>query len=64
MVAELAGRTFDEFVLDVGFDSPVGVEPDRLHGPDLLAFAGFDPVAVRALTLEFAVAEKVHAYAT
>lgn len=62
VVAELAGRTFDEFVLDVGFDPPIGVEPDRLHGPELLAFAGVDPVVVRALPLEFAVAEKVHAY--
>ena len=62
VVAELAGRTFDEFVLDVGFDPPAGVEPDRLHGPDLLAFAGIDPVVVPALPLEFGVAEKVHAY--
>jgi hypothetical protein len=62
VVAELAGRTFDEFVLDAAFDPPAGVEPDRLHGPDLLAFAGIDPVVVRALPLEFAVAEKVHAY--
>ena len=62
VVAELAGRTFDEFVLDVGFDPPIGVEPDRLRGPDLLAFAGIDPVVVRALPLEFAVAEKLHAY--
>ena len=31
-------------------------------GPDLLAFAGIDPVVVPALPLEFAVAEKVHAY--
>jgi hypothetical protein len=62
VVAELAGRIFDEFVLDVGFDAPAGVEPDRLHGPGLLGFAGIDPVVVRALPLEFAVAEKVHAY--
>lgn len=61
LVAELAGRTFDEFVLDVGFDTSTGVEPDRPRGPHLLAFAGIDPVVVRALTLEFAVAEKVHA---
>ena len=61
VVAELAGRTFDEFVLDVGFDPPAGVEPDRLHGPDLLAFAGIDAVTVPALPLEFAVAEKGHA---
>ena len=62
VVAELAGRTFDEFVLDVGFDPPAGVAPDRLRGPDLLAFAGIGPVVVPALPLEFAVAEKVHAY--
>ncbi|MEO5965960.1 MAG: nucleotidyl transferase AbiEii/AbiGii toxin family protein [Candidatus Limnocylindrales bacterium] len=62
VVAELAGRTFDAFVLDVGFDPPAGVEPDRLHGPDLLGFASIDPVVVPALPLEFAVAEKVHAY--
>ncbi len=62
VVAELAGRVFDEFALDVGFDPPDGVEPDRLRGPDLLGFAGIEPVVVRALQLEFAVAEKVHAY--
>lgn len=62
VVAELAGRTFDEFVLDVGFDPPADVEPDRLRGPALLAFAGIEPVLVPALPLEFAVAEKVHAY--
>jgi hypothetical protein len=62
VVAELAGRVFDEFALDVGFDLPDGVEPDRLRGPDLLGFAGIEPVVVRALQLEFAVAEKVHAY--
>ena len=62
VVAELAGRTFDEFVLDVGFDPPAGVETDWLHGPDLLAFAGIEPVVVRALPIEFQVAEKVHAY--
>jgi hypothetical protein len=62
VVAELAGRTFDAFVLDVGFDPPAGVELDRLRGPGLLAFAGIDPVDVPALPLAFAVAEKVHAY--
>ncbi len=61
VAAELAGRTFDEFVLDVGFDPPIGVEPARLRGPDLLAFAGIEPVEVPALPLEDQVAEKVHA---
>ena len=63
VVAELAGRVFDAFVLDVGFDPPAGVEPDRLNGPDLLGFAGIGPVVVPALPLAFAVAESpcVHA---
>ncbi len=62
VIAELAGRTFDEFVLDVGFDPPTGVELARLRGPDLLAFAHLAPVEVAALPLEFQIAEKVHAY--
>ena len=37
------------------------VDPDRLRGPDLPAFAGIDPVVVGALPLEFAIAEKVQA---
>jgi predicted nucleotidyltransferase component of viral defense system len=60
--AELAGRIFDEFVLDVGFDPPAGVRFDRLRGPDLLAFADIAPVEVFSLPLEFHVAEKLHAY--
>lgn len=60
--AELAGRVFDEFLLDVGFDPPSDVELDWLRGPDLLAFAGIAPVEVPALPLEFHVAEKIHAY--
>ncbi len=60
--AELAGRVFDEFLLDVGFDPPTGVEVDRLRGPDLLAFAEIAPVEVAAIPIEFHVAEKLHAY--
>jgi predicted nucleotidyltransferase component of viral defense system len=60
--AELAGRVFDTFLLDVGFDLPSGVEFDRLRGPDRLAFAQIAPVEVPALPIEFHVAEKVHAY--
>lgn len=60
--AELAGRLFDEFVLDVGFDFPTEIEPDTLRGPDLLAFADLPPVEAPALPLELHVAEKLHAY--
>jgi predicted nucleotidyltransferase component of viral defense system len=62
VVAELAGRTFDEFVLDVGFDAPTDVEVACLRGPDLLAFAELSPVEVPAVPLEFQIAEKLHAY--
>ncbi len=60
--ADLAGRLFEEFLLDVGFDFPSGWEPETLHGPDLLAFADIAPVEAPALPLELQIAEKVHAY--
>lgn len=58
--AELAGRPFDEFILDVGFDPPDATE--ALRGVDLLGFAGIEPVATQAIPLETHVAEKLHAY--
>lgn len=61
--AELAGRLFEEFLLDVGFDLHLsGAEPEMLHGPDLLAFADIAPVEAPSLPLELQIAEKVHAY--
>lgn len=60
--ADLAGRLFEEFLLDVGFDFPTGWEPEKLHGPDLLAFADIAPLEVPSLPLELQIAEKVHAY--
>ncbi|GAC1670538.1 MAG: hypothetical protein NVS9B8_13680 [Candidatus Limnocylindrales bacterium] len=60
--ADLAGRRFDDFVVDVGFDMPSGWEPEELVGPDLLGFAGIDRVLAPSLPLELHVAEKVHAY--
>jgi len=60
--ADLAGRLFEEFLLDVGFDFPTGWEPETLHGPDLLAFADIEPVEAPSLPLELQIAEKVHAY--
>jgi hypothetical protein len=62
VTAELAGRTFDEFALDAGFDAPAGAWFDLLRGPDLLAFADIAPVEVPTITIELQVAEKVHAY--
>jgi hypothetical protein len=61
-MAGLAGRVFDEIIVDVGFGNPLISTPDLLPGPDLLSFAGIDPIQVPALPLEQHVAEKVHAY--
>lgn len=60
--AELAGRLFEEFLLDEGFDFPMGWEPEMLLGPNLLAFADIAPVEAPSLPLELQIAEKVHAY--
>lgn len=59
---DLAGRRFEDFVVDVGFDALSGWGAEALVGPDLLAFAGIDPVVVPSLPLALQVAEKVHAY--
>jgi hypothetical protein len=60
--AELAGRLFDDVIIDVGFTTSLPTDVERLRGPDLLAFADIEPVEVPALSLERHVAEKVHAY--
>lgn len=60
--AELAGRLFDDVIVDIAFSDPLGWEPELLSGPDLLDFAELDPAAVPVIPLEQQVAEKVHAY--
>jgi hypothetical protein len=59
--ATLAGRLFEEVLVDVGAASPTTV-PEVVEGPDLLDFAGLEPVRVPALPVTHHVAEKVHAY--
>jgi hypothetical protein len=59
--ALLAGRIFEEVLVDVGF-APPAVQPDVVEAPDLLGFAGLPPVRVPALPAAVHVAEKVHAY--
>jgi predicted transcriptional regulator of viral defense system len=58
--ADVAGRTFDDFVIDVGFSADVDAEP--VSGPPLLEFAGLSPVTIPTLAIETHLAEKVHAY--
>ncbi len=60
--AELAGRLFEEFPVDVSFSDPLDSEPDQLTGSDLLNFADIKPVTVPVLAIEQHLAEKVHAY--
>ena len=62
VAVELAGRMFEQVTVDVGFGS-VGLDTaDSITAPDLLGFAGIEPVTVPTLPLELHVAEKVHAY--
>lgn len=58
----LAGRTFETFLLDVGFRRDDAMGSEALHTEDLLGFAGIEPVEVEAVPLELQVAEKLHAY--
>lgn len=60
--SELAGRLFEEVLIDIGFSDPLGWQPDQIRGSDLLAFADIEPIEVPVLPLEQHVAEKVHAY--
>lgn len=60
VMVELAGREFDQFVVDVGFDPPASA--DSIVGPDLLGFAGIEPVVMSAIPLSVQIAEKAHAY--
>jgi hypothetical protein len=57
----LAGRSFESFLLDVGFRSDDGLEAETLRTDDLLGFAEIEPVEVQAVPLELQVAEKLHA---
>lgn len=58
----LAGRTFETFLLDVGFRADGALETETLRTDDLLGFAGIEPVEIDAVPLELQVAEKLHAY--
>jgi hypothetical protein len=62
ITAELAGRVFDEFVVDVGFADEIASTPDTIETSDLLSFAGIERIRVPALPLPQHIAEKVHAY--
>jgi hypothetical protein len=60
--AQVAGRTFESFHIDVGSGDPVVEPAEMLETPPILAFAGIPPVRVPCYPLTQHLAEKVHAY--
>lgn len=61
--AALAGRPFEQhFLLDIAPREDTDRESARLTTPNLLAFAGIEPVTIAAIPLERHLAEKLHAY--
>jgi hypothetical protein len=62
VTAQLAGRTFEQFLVDIGFSDSISWTPDTIHSSDLLSFAGIGPLVLPAIPLPQHLAEKVHAY--
>jgi predicted nucleotidyltransferase component of viral defense system len=62
VTAELGGRTFERFVLDVAFRDATPLPPDSVTTSRFLSFAEIEPVVVPAVAIEQHIAEKVHAY--
>jgi len=62
VTAQLAGRTFEQFTLDIGFTKSTAWEPDTVETSGLLSFADIEPVRIPALPLAQHLAEKAHAY--
>jgi predicted nucleotidyltransferase component of viral defense system len=62
VTAQFAGRTFEQFLVDVGFSDAITWTPDTIQTSDLLAFADIGPLALPAIPLPQHLAEKVHAY--
>jgi predicted nucleotidyltransferase component of viral defense system len=60
--AELAGRTFEQFTVDVGFTDPISWTPDTIHTSAFLSFADIGPIALPAVPIAQHLAEKLHAY--
>lgn len=60
--ADLAGRRFEQFPVDVALEAHTSDETQRLRSSDLLTFADIEPPEVPIVPLERQVAEKLHAY--
>jgi hypothetical protein len=62
ITAQLAGRTFEQFLVDVGFTGETSWTPDTIQTPGVLSFAGIEPIMLPAIPIAQHLAEKVHAY--
>jgi len=60
--AELAGRSFERFVLDVAFVDALPTNPETIQTTGFLSFAGIEPIRIPAVPIHQHIAEKVHAY--
>jgi predicted nucleotidyltransferase component of viral defense system len=60
--AELAGRRFEQFPVDVALGEHSQDHAQRLRAPDLLAFAEIEAPELPVVPLERQAAEKLHAY--
>lgn len=60
--ADLAGRRFEQFPVDVALGEQSQGQPDLLSSPDLLAFAEIAAPELPVVPLEQHIAEKLHAY--
>ena len=60
--AELAGRTFEQFIVDIAFVDPITWIPEPVTTSNLLAFADIEPVQIPTVPVVQHLAEKVHAY--
>lgn len=60
--ADLDGRQFGNFTVDIGFDKPSPIAPDHSTGRGFLEFAGVERIAMPVIAIEIHLAEKIHAY--
>jgi hypothetical protein len=62
VAVSLTGRPFETFSLDVAVGDGDAGDVEYLEVPDVLGFAGVEPVQVPVVPLARQVAEKLHAY--
>jgi hypothetical protein len=62
VTAEVAGRRFEQFPVDVALSEQPTAPSENLPIPSLLDFADIQPIEMPVIALEQHIAEKVHAY--